>query len=159
MNKENYIQLKQELKTLAKEIKKTKPLLKETQRSQSKYERLVMNRSKDYYWKSHKLDGWYEVVRPAKKYQEKLKNLQCEFRAKHIIYCLERGRMIKEIEPKIKDKYDYHYNYVYCTLIPRYIKECGFDKLDSLPDKTLRAMGWIEHNGQIRMFTREEMRG
>lgn len=157
MNKKIYLKLKEELKILAKTIQREKQNNKALQRAKSKHE-LIMS-SKDYYWEAIKYNKWVELLKPVRQSQLNLYKLQAEFRAKHIIYCLERGRTIDRIEPKIKDKNDYWYMHIYCTLIPKYVQEYEFEYIDRLPKNTLHSMGWIERNGQYRLFTQKEMEG
>jgi hypothetical protein len=69
--------LKQELKTLAKLIRKTKFEHKEYQRT----------------------DEWSGTERTRRE----LYKAQYEFRHKHISYCMIRGRTYEQIEPKVRE--------------------------------------------------------
>lgn len=158
MTKEQYFNLKDELKELAIQIRQLKPQFKSVQRDLSKYELNVITIPKDYHWESKKLEGWFKLVRPVRSAQSDLFRLKHEYRAKHILYSLARGRTINQIEPKIKDVNDYGYILVYETLIPKYVKQYDFDNTDILPNRTQKSMGLIDFNGQNRMFTHEEMR-
>ena len=158
MTKEQYLNLRDELKELAKLIRQVKPQVKENQRKLSGYESNVMTSPSDYYRIGNKLEGWYKELRPARTSQADLSKLKCEYRAKHIIYSLSRGRTMEQIEPKIRDPHCYWYNYTYNTLLPKYSKQYDFDDTDRLPTNTQKSMGLIDSNGQKRMFTHEEMR-
>lgn len=158
MTKEQYLNLKDELKELAKLLRQVKNQVKENQRSLSGYERNVMTSPCDYYLIGEKLEGWYKELRPVRTTQSDMMKLKCEYRAKHILYSLSRGRTMDQIEPKIRDKNDYWYHHAYSALLPKYVKQYAFENTDVLPLKTLKSIGLIDHNGQRRIFTPEEMR-
>lgn len=158
MTKEQYFNLRDELKELAKLIRQVKTQVKENQRNLSNYEKSVMTSPEDYYRIGEKLEGWYKTLRPARTTQTDMMNLKCEYRARHILYSLARGRTMDQIEPKIRDENCYWYEKTYSTLIPKYVEQYGFDEPDLLPEKTQKAMGLIDYNGQKRMFTHDEMR-
>ena len=74
-----YIELKQELKQLAKEIKKYK----------------------------HKRDHWYEYSKYQAPFQHKVLRLKYDFRHRHIAYCMLRGREYEEIERFTRNEPDF----------------------------------------------------
>lgn len=154
MTKENYLSLKQDLKSLAKEIKNHKQNLKTSQRALSDFEYRI-----GHY---NSLEGrdsdqkeWVKLLSPVSDTQYNLLEMQSNYRAMHILYSLERGRSLDQIE---KSKDGYWKTITYRSKMSKYVKEYGFDNLNLLPKETLQSLGWIEGSGQIRMFTREEMR-
>ena len=113
MTKEQYLKLKDELKALAIQIKGTKSTHKSNQREFSKID-CAYNPNR-YYWMTDREKKALESIRIqyeqewARLYSiqynsiNECANLRREYRIKHIIYCLARGRTIQQIEPKIKD--------------------------------------------------------
>lgn len=154
MTKENYLSLKQDLKSLAKEIKNHKQNLKISQRALSDFEYRVGHYNSLEGRRSDQKE-WVGLLSPVSDTQYNLLEMQSNYRAMHILYSLERGRSLDKIE---KPKDGYWKTITYRSKMSKYVKEYGFDNLSLLPWETLQSLGWIEGNGQIRMFTREEMR-
>jgi len=84
INKEKMFALKEELKTIAEEIKKTKPAFKKSQRNNN--------------------EPWI--------YQEKLESLRFHFRHKLIAYSLTRGRTYEQIESHVREGNKPNWNYI-----------------------------------------------
>ena len=112
MTKEQYKNLKQELKDLAEKIRETKADHKNDQREFSIYSR-ENGTFNDYYDGRINSTKW-EAIRPEynKLYSKQLKShqtkesLRREYRHKHIVYCFARGRTMQEIEPKVREGND-----------------------------------------------------
>jgi len=98
MTKEKYLEIKQELKNLAKKIKKTKPIFRRAQRDFSLFQNVngtyaqLMNSGK---WS--RIRDEYRELEDAPS-ETNLKHYQFVYRHKHIAYCLLRGRTRDEIE-------------------------------------------------------------
>ena len=98
MTKKEYLQIKEELKELAHQIKEAKPIYKEKQRALSRFQRVcglpremrhrgAWDRLKEAYW------NIMEAM-----YKSSPKSLSHLYRHHHIAYCLIRGRTRDEIE-------------------------------------------------------------
>lgn len=129
MTRDHYLALKGNLKTLAEEIRKTKQQLKIDQKEFSTFEREVGTYN-DFYNRESELFRWGQVHKPVAKAQVRLLEIKAEYRAKHIIYCLARGRTLEQIEPKSQE--GYWRARVYGRLIPRFAKIYEFE--GDLPD-------------------------
>lgn len=109
MTKEQYLNLKGELKELAKEIRQTKNERREKARTFSFFEK-NNGGFNDYYegrigetqWLSIRED-YNKLLHAQVNSAEDVTILKREFREKHIAYCLARGRTLKEIEPHNKE--------------------------------------------------------
>ena len=108
MTKETYLNLKQELKDLAVKIRESKVGYKNSQREFST--RSKTGTFNDYY--EGKIDSaTWESIRPEynKAYnkqvneQHSLHDMRREYRHKHIVYSLARGRTMEQIEPKVRE--------------------------------------------------------
>lgn len=112
--KEEQALRKAELKKLAKEIKRLKPIFKESQRRLTetldnynieqyerrkglKYNPNILSMVKDVYYKS---------VDDMRSINDKLYTTRSDYRCLHIIYSLYNGKTIEQIEPNHND---YHY--------------------------------------------------
>lgn len=109
MTKETYLNLKQELKDLAVKIRETKTEHRGAQRECSLYGN-EHGTFIDYY--NGKIDSaTWEKIRPeyskrsnaAYSAFDNLKSMQHEYRHKHIVYSLARGRTMEQIEPKVRE--------------------------------------------------------
>lgn len=103
--KTELLKLKTELKALANIIKAVKPNLRQDQSDFDKkypqrnnYEQYKIL-SKDEEFNTQQKEVWNNYSIFGNAYQE--------FRAKHIAYCLLRGRTIEQIEPKLRDPNSY----------------------------------------------------
>lgn len=93
--------LKAELKVLANTIKTIKPNLRRDQSDfDKKYpqrhdwkQRQVLDKNKDFV--AQQKEVWNNYTNFTDAYEE--------FRAKHIAYCMLRGRTLEQIEPKLRD--------------------------------------------------------
>lgn len=114
MTKEQYLTLKEELKELAIQIRSAKDNRKTTQREFS----TVDTAYEDYFNKKYSSEEW-ERIRP--KYNELYKaqdnarqtveDLRFQYRVKHIVYSMARGRSIEQIESKTnEDDYQKRWN-------------------------------------------------
>lgn len=127
MNREEYIILKEELKTLANQIKTIKSQFKKAQRVFSSYQR--EHGTYNQYFEG-KIDsaGW-EKIRPGYNecynaqgaLQATVEELKHEYRAKHIVYSIARGRTIEQIEPNARK--DYWWHEIHKNLVPKYLNE------------------------------------
>lgn len=108
MTKETYFNLKQELKDLAVKIRETKIGHKNDQRGFSiSSKKGTFN---DYYEGRINSATW-EEIRPEynKAYNKQanshsdLMSMKREYRHKHIVYSLARGRTMEQIEPKVRE--------------------------------------------------------
>jgi hypothetical protein len=108
MTKEQYFELKGELKELARLIKAAKPEHRQAQRDLS----LFQNKNgsfNDYYHSTISSAKW-EEIRPkheelSKKEYNLFRDLQAmktTYRHKHIVYCFARGKTLNQIEPKVR---------------------------------------------------------
>ena len=156
MTKENYLLLKQNLADLSVEIRNHKKYIKDSQRALSDFEYRVGHYDSLRGRQTDK-DQWMNLCRPASRAQSDLLEMKSNYRAMHILYSLERGKTLDQIEQP-KDE-GYWKIITYRNKLKIYVKKYGFDKLDSLPNSTLQSLGWIEGNGQRRLFTRDEMPG
>lgn len=160
MTKENYLEIKDTLRRMRSEIRLRKQEIKEKQKIFSKFEKengtfdYLLNRFetfKEAYEDSMLKEYW--KVYPGG-IQSSLYETKKNYRALHILYSLERGKSMDDIE---KPKNEWWKTSAYFRLADL-VKEYGFDKYDSLPSKTLERLGRVEYNGQIRLFTRDEMK-
>lgn len=109
MTREQYFELKAELKELATKIRETKNERKVSSRAFSLFEK-ENGSFNDYYegrigetqWMSIR-DGYHEVYRAQNAAIESVDNLKREYRLRHIVYCLARGRTLSQIEPHNKE--------------------------------------------------------
>lgn len=129
MTRDHYLALKGNLKSLAEQIRKTRQQLKADQREFSIFEREVGTYNA-LYNRDADLFRWGQAYKPLSGVQPKLLELKAEYRAKHIIYCLSRGRTLEQIEPKSRE--GYWRAHVYGRLIPRFAKVYEFE--GELPD-------------------------
>jgi len=155
MNKENYQLLKSDLKNLAKKLKEHKSSVKKSQRILSNFEYRVGHYDSLTGRESDKQE-WVRLYSPASNLQSDLLELKSDYRAMHILYSLERGRTLDQIE---NPKSGYWKDITYKSKLKKYVKKYEFENYEILPKETLVSLGWIEGNGQIRLFTREEMPG
>ena len=110
MTKEQYLQLKDELKALAKQISSDRNEFKNRQRKFSLGEKEHGTLDDAYSGNNDaKQKGISEVYRPMYKMQSDLLEMKHDYRAKHIAYSMARGRTIDQIEPKTRDDYGYNY--------------------------------------------------
>lgn len=92
MTEEQFLALRQELKTLARKIKETKPIYKQKQREFSLYEREHGTINEP---------GWSQLCAKRDAIDATgLMNLRYEFRHKVIVYGMIRGLSRHEIEPR-----------------------------------------------------------
>jgi len=122
MTRENSLKLKQELKVLAIQIRQQKSTVKENNRAYSKEEALVGPLS--WYPYPEKQKELAKLYGPLCSSQHGLTKIKQEFRAKHVVYCLARGRLIEQIEPNA-DREHFHWYEVHKSLVPKYAKEYG----------------------------------
>jgi hypothetical protein len=100
MTKEQYFQMKDELKALAKQISSDRNEFKNRQRNFSTGEKEYGTLDDAYSGNNDaKQKGISEVYRPMYKMQSDLLDMKHEYRAKHIAYSMARGRTIDQIEP------------------------------------------------------------
>lgn len=136
MTKLNYLKLKKELKSLAKEIREAKNVRREVERnySNSNYstqlKNITMSNSEDIL-KMFK-DNPYRAVETARSEHKK----RCwTYRHKHIVYCLARGRTIEQIELKVREG-----NERSNSLIEKYKEQYGFDESIEVVEKEAIAI-------------------
>jgi len=108
MTKEQYLNLKQELKDLAVKIRESKNGFREDQREFSKCQK-ENGTANDYYEGKINSEVWEKIQPEYSKLNKKqyesmidLHKIRSEYRYKHIVYCFARGRTMKEIEPKVR---------------------------------------------------------
>lgn len=110
MTKEQYFGLKNELKELASNIKIAKKGFRGAQKDLSIFQ--SKNGSiNDYFDGSINSTKW-ESIRPEHENLSKKQNglmgslyqMRRDYRHKHIVYCFARGKTMKEIEPKVREK-------------------------------------------------------
>lgn len=107
MIREQYFQLKSELKELAHQIKSEKLEYKVSQKNLSVFQKA--NGSFIDYYEGRINSSKWETIRPEHEklskmmysLQSDLKEKRVEYRLKHIVYCLARGRTMSQIEPKV----------------------------------------------------------
>ena len=110
--KSNQAKRKSELKGMAKEIKKLKPIFKDSQRNVSRtldtFNVEQSTRTKDMKYNPSVLSMvrsfWRDALGVMWEHQYRLWSLQVEYRRKHIIYCLYNGTPIEKIEPNHDEK-------------------------------------------------------
>lgn len=137
MTRINYMRMKNELKSLAKEIRQEKDNFKSQQREYSKIENehgcaetVYMKYMDPKY--NHELyknvrDTMSKVGSTVNTYRCNVWDLQSKFRHLHIVYCLARGKTLEQIEPKVKDQGTWYANTPKKELIEQIKKEYGFD--------------------------------
>jgi hypothetical protein len=128
MTRENYLKLKNELKQLAIEIKEAKKIRKEVQKA---YQSNKLTKENITMMNSAKLLEMYE--NNAKKFDASwgmfcqamndVYSRQNEYRYKHIVISLARGKTYEQIEPKVRKGNEPNWKY-----IDDYKKEYGFDE-------------------------------
>lgn len=103
--KTHIAKLKAELKVLANQIKTIKPNLR---RDQSSFDKKYPQR---HNWDQYKiLNKNEEFCQQQKEVWANYSNLDKayeEYRAKHIAYCMLRGRTLEQIEPKLRDPHSW----------------------------------------------------
>lgn len=108
--KTHLMKLKAELKVLAQEIKTLKPSYRQ---SQSFLDKTYPTR---HDWNQYNIlkknDDFNNAQKTMYSNGGALGRAYTEFRSKHIAYCLLRGRTIEQIEPKLRDPYDYSHQYI-----------------------------------------------
>jgi hypothetical protein len=125
MTKENYLNLKTNLKSLSQEIKKLKILHKEIQRSYSLHvpvlENITMQDSKKIVeqWKAK--NTYCNLVDKSRNEVESMKK---EIRHKHIVYSLIRSKQYEQIEQKVREGNEPNWSY-----IEELKKQYGFDEV------------------------------
>lgn len=104
MTREQFLQLKEELKELARNIRLQKAARKSTAQAFSKFERENYTFN-DYYYRRIRDNEWLPIRDEYEKlYRDQLAammkadSLRQEYRLKHVVYCLARGRTMREIE-------------------------------------------------------------
>lgn len=95
-------ELKSEIKSLANEIKETKKEHKSHQREASKIWRMAEFDSLTWYRHPEKYHQIEPSLRSILSTQCKLESLTKEFRIKHIVNSMCKGRTISQIESKVK---------------------------------------------------------
>lgn len=110
MTKEQYFQLKDELKALAKKISSDRYEFKNKQRILSQVGKTHdtvddADNSRD----ETKQKNYHEAYSSMWKAQEALLSMKHECRAKHIAYSMARGKTIDQIEPVVSSKGGYDY--------------------------------------------------
>lgn len=107
MTKEQYLNLKQELKDLAVKIRETKNSFKGKQREFSKFEKEngLVNEMRRTVYEIHK-DEYYKLYKGQRDDGWSLNEMRYNYRHMHIVYCFARGRTILEIEPRVKEGND-----------------------------------------------------
>lgn len=109
MTREQYFELKAELKELAKKIRATKDERKQNCRSFSLFEK-QNGGFNDYYegrigetqWLAIRSD-YNQLLRAQNGSIEDVETLRRGYRLRHVVYCLARGRTMAEIEPQNKE--------------------------------------------------------
>lgn len=126
------LQLKAELKVLAQEIRTLKP---QTRQSNSILDKTFPQR---HDWEQYKLirdnDQYRDLNAKFYNNQSNLLNLQYKFRAKHIAYCMLRGRTLEQIEPKLKDPKDWNH-----TIVRREATKIMKEVLEAINVETVRT--------------------
>ncbi|MFW6173256.1 MAG: hypothetical protein ACOC5T_05875 [Elusimicrobiota bacterium] len=106
-NKTKLSALKEEIKTLAEEIRQTKPVFKNFQRQETG--RIEMSRGGFPYW----LDTTpREILEKEWKIQTKLTSLQFQFRHKLIAYSLTKGKKYEQIEKTVREDNEPNWNFI-----------------------------------------------
>jgi hypothetical protein len=117
MTKEQYLQLKDELKALAKELTSDKQEFKQKQRNHSKVEKEQGSCITDAYESNNstKIEQLNNSYVPMTKAQESLREKKLQYRTKHIFYSMARGKTIEQIEPVVTntETRDYYREKVY----------------------------------------------
>lgn len=109
MTREQYFELKAELKELAKKIRAKKDERKSNCRSFSLFEK-QNGGFNDYYkgrisqtqWLAIRSD-YDQLLRALNDSIEDVEILRRDYRLRHVAYCLARGRTMAEIEPRNKE--------------------------------------------------------
>lgn len=148
--------MKQELKDLSVKLKNIKKELKESHQALSKFE-LNIGTQNSLYSRRSDLEDWEKLHCKLWDLQVSFLEISSDYRALHILYSLSRGKSIYDIERK--NYKGYWKDVVYGYKLKKYVEKYDFQNFDVLPIKTLKSLGRIEGNGQIRLFTREEMPG
>lgn len=108
MTRTQYFTLKEELKELAQKIRNQKNARKSSAQAFSKFQ--LKNGTLNDFWKGRMSSSDWLLIRDEhnKLWAEQMRSafavedMAEEFRLKHVVYCLARGRTIKEIEPHNK---------------------------------------------------------
>lgn len=105
MTHTQYLALKEELKELAQKIRNEKNTRKSTAQTFSKFQRenhtfndFYYRRISDAEWLPIEKEFW-ELYKKQLASAESVDIMRRDYRLKHVIYCLARGRTLKEIEP------------------------------------------------------------
>ena len=139
MTKENYLKLKNELKSLAAQIRPAKIEFNQSQKDYS-----IMKNDNGSSWRTvveafvnPKLDkGYYSQLRDqysaamnridAARVQKEM--LKFKYRHLHIVYCLARGKTMEQIEPKVRGQGTYWANVPDQKAIDEIKNLYGFDE-------------------------------
>lgn len=135
MTRENYLELKAELKELAKSLKINKKDFRTTQSKYSTFERDHRKELGDRGYKNSKAwEKLYPLYRDLSSKENSLyitvKDQKYEFRHKHIMYCLARGKTYEQIEQKTRDGNEPNWSYINCLK-----KQYGFDEVEKEKEK------------------------
>ena len=102
-SKEQKENLKSDLKEKSKEITQQKNLFKSKQREKSKFELSATH----WHWRGANYDQWAALDTTQFREMQKLHIQQEDYRVRHIVYSMMRGKTIQQIEPKIKKEREY----------------------------------------------------
>lgn len=98
------LKLKAELKVLASNLKTVKF---NTRRDQSEFDKLYPNKHEyDAYKKLRENEEFRQMQQEVWNNYSNRYSLYCEYRSKHIAYCMLRGRTLEQIEPTLKNEND-----------------------------------------------------
>lgn len=95
-SKEQKENLKQILKIRSKKITQQKHLYKSKQRELSKFEREATN----WHWSGVNHEQWCQFEKAQRMEMNGLHSMQEEYRVRHIVYSMMKGKSIKQIENK-----------------------------------------------------------
>lgn len=109
MTRIQYLSLKQELKELAQQIRNQKAARKTTAQAFSKFQKenhtfndFYERRISDSDWLPIEEEYW-KLAKKAMDAYDSADRMRADYRLKHVVYCLARGRTLEQIEPHVRE--------------------------------------------------------
>ena len=144
MTKENYLKLKNELKSLAAQIRPAKTEFNQSQRDYSIMQHgngswrtvveAFVNPKMDKGYYSNLKKQYVEAMNRIESARAQKEMLKFKYRHLHIVYCLARGKTMEQIEPKVHGQGTYWANVPDQKAIDEIKKLYGFDETQEIEE-------------------------
>lgn len=109
MTRTQYLTLKEELKELVQKIRNQKAVRRTTAQAFSKFQKenhtfndFYKRRIGDSDWLPIKEEYWKHYKQQLNA-AEDVDKMRADYRIKHVVYCIARGRTLEEIEPHVRE--------------------------------------------------------